>query len=306
MKRILLTCIIALISVFSVSAQSQVEQNFSYDTFSSVDVSEHFTVRLIASDHYSVKIKADERIAPYVLAYVMEGRLNIMLDKKSFTPELKKYMRGKELAATALEAEIFAPTINSLTLNGKASLVQSDTIRIETFKLAMNENARVEKLNLKCAAAEIEMTKSAYANVNVWASDRLSLKTDNNAELIVNQTGGNEVLINAGGNSQVRSTTEVAKLDLALTSSADLICIGNVQTVTLKASGSSTVQAETLNAVEAVVEQTGPTKCYMNVSDKILVNLTGGSMMTFTQSPLMEVVRIVNSTLIKANDPKRK
>ena len=122
----------------------------------------------------------------------------------------------------------------------------------------------------------------------------------------MNQSGGNEVVIIAGGNSQVRTTTEVAKLDLTLSSSADLVCIGNVQFLNLKASGSSTVQAETLNVVEAAVEQTGPTKCYMNVSDKIQVNLTGGSMMTFTESPVMDVMRIVNSTLIKANDPKRK
>ena len=306
MRRTLFACIIALISVISASAQSQVEQNLSYEGFGSVEVYENFTVRLIGSDRYAVRIKADERIASYVVSYVKDGGLYIMLDKKSFTPELKKTMRGKELAAAALEAEVYAPCINSLTLNDKATLVQSDTIRIENFNLTMNGDARIEKLNVKCAAAEIALTKSAYASLNVSVSDRLSLKTENNAELIVNQQGGNLVVVDATGNSQVRTTVDVPQFDLSVSSSADLICIGNAQTVNLKAAGSSTVQAETLNVTEAFVEQTGPSKCYMNVSDKILVNLTGGSMMTFTQAPAIEVVRIVNSTLIKADDPKRK
>ena len=306
MRRTLFACIIALISVISASAQSQVEQNLSYEGFGSVEVSENFTVRLIGSDRYAVRIKADERIASYVVSYVKDGGLYIMLDKKSFTPELKKTMRGKELAAAALEAEVYAPCINSLTLNDKATLVQSDTIRIENFNLTMNGDARIEKLNVKCAAAEIALTKSAYASLNVSVSDRLSLKTENNAELIVNQQGGNLVVVDATGNSQVRTTVDVPQFDLSVSSSADLICIGNAQTVNLKAAGSSTVQAETLNVTEAFVEQTGPSKCYMNVSDKIQVNLTGGAMMTFTQTPVLDIVRVVNSTLIKANDPKRK
>ena len=36
------------------------------------------------------------------------------------------------------------------------------------------------------------------------------------------------------------------------------------------------------------------------------VNLTGGCMLTFKRTPRIEVERIVNSTLIKADDPKRK
>lgn len=306
MKKILLICLIALISAICASAQSQVEQNLSYEGFASVEVSEHFTVRLIASDRYAVRIKADERIASHVVSYVKEGGLYIMLDKKSFSPELKKRMRGKELLAAALEAEVYAPTINSLTLNGKTVLVQSDTIRIETFGLKLNDDARIEKLNLKCAAADIALTKSAYANLNVSVTDKLSLMVGNNAEVIVNQSGSSELVVSAAGNSQVRTTIDVPKLDLSVSSSADIICIGNAQTVNLKAAGTSTVQAETLNVVEATVEQTGSSKCYMNVSDKIQVNLTGGSMMTFTQTPVLDIVRVVNSTLIKANDPKRK
>lgn len=306
MKKILLTCLIALISAICASAQSQVEQNLSYERFASVEVSEHFTVRLIASDRYAVRIKADERIASHVVSYVKEGGLYIMLDKKSFSPDLKKRMRGKELLAAALEAEVYAPTINSLTLNGKTVLVQSDTIRIETFGLKLNDDARIEKLNLKCAAADIALTKSAYANLNVSVTDKLSLMVGNNAEVIVNQTGGSEMFIDAAGSAQIRTTMDVPRLDLSVASSADIICIGNAQTVNLKAAGTSTVQAETLNVVEASVEQAGSSKCYMNVSDKIQVNLTGGAMMTFTQTPVLDIVRVVNSTLIKANDPKRK
>lgn len=293
-------------SAFCMSAQSQVEQNHDYEGFESVDVSEHFIVRLIGSDKYAVRIKADERLAEHVQSYVKDDVLYVTLDKKSFSSELKKELKGKALLTAALEAEIYAPTINSIVLNGKTSLVQSDTIRIEDFSLVMNDNARVEKLNLRCLTADIAMGRNSYANIGAHISETLTLNTSNSAEAILNQTGGKALVIDAAGSSQVRATVNVPELEIAVASNADLICIGRTDELNLKAAGSSVVEAETLDVNKASVNQSGSSKCYMNVADKITVELTGGSMMTFTGKPELDIVRVVNSTLIKADDPKRK
>ena len=76
--------------------------------------------------------------------------------------------------------------------------------------------------------------------------------------------------------------------------------------LTVEASGYSRTDAELLDASEGLITQSGSSKCHVNISDKMKVNLTGGSMLTFKRTPSIEVDRIVNSTLIKADDPKRK
>ena len=306
MKKYFILSVIALVMSFTLSAQSQVEKTNSYESFSTVEVSDNFTVRLIGSDSYSVRLKADERVAPYVQSYVQHGTLYVSVDKKSFTPELKKELKGKSLKGIMMEAEIYAPTLTSLSLNGKTSLVQSDTIRIDSFTLSMSDDARIEKLILKCNRADISLSKSAYANIIAEVTDRLIVSAANSAEAIIDHKGGNNLTVNATGYSHVRATMNVPEFTVSTSSGADLLCIGDVQQMVLKAAGTSSVQAESLNVTEASVEQTGSSKCYMNVSDKIQVNLTGGSMMTFTQAPVIDIVRVVNSTLIKADDPKRK
>jgi hypothetical protein len=50
----------------------------------------------------------------------------------------------------------------------------------------------------------------------------------------------------------------------------------------------------------------GSAKCHVNVTDHLKVNLIGGSMLTFKRTPVFEIDRVVNSTLIKADDARRK
>ena len=76
--------------------------------------------------------------------------------------------------------------------------------------------------------------------------------------------------------------------------------------LTVNASGLSRTDAELLEVKEGQMTQTGSSKCHVNVTEKMKVNLTGGCMLTFKRAPSIEVERIVNSTLIKADDPKRK
>ena len=70
--------------------------------------------------------------------------------------------------------------------------------------------------------------------------------------------------------------------------------------------GGSMIDAEALEVKEGNFLQSGSSKCHVNVEDRMRVNLTGGCMLTFKRTPRIEVERIVNSTLIKADDPKRK
>ena len=74
----------------------------------------------------------------------------------------------------------------------------------------------------------------------------------------------------------------------------------------VESAGSSLIDAEALEVKEGNFVQSGSSKCHVNVEERMKVNLTGGCMLTFKRKPSIEVERIVNSTLIKADDPKRK
>ena len=117
MKKLLFVLIAALVTSFAANAQASLVQENDYESFSSVNVSDDFSVKLINSPKYSVKTVSDERIAPYVVCYVKNGVLYVSLDRKSFSQELKKQMRVKGTDAPILEAEICCPTIKSLEMS---------------------------------------------------------------------------------------------------------------------------------------------------------------------------------------------
>ena len=70
--------------------------------------------------------------------------------------------------------------------------------------------------------------------------------------------------------------------------------------------GLSRVDAELIECGDGDVVLSGSAKCHVNVTDHLKVNLVGGSMLTFKRNPAFEIDRVVNSTLIKADDVKRK
>lgn len=306
MKKVLISCVVALLASLSVSAQTFVEQNHTYSVFNSVDISDNFTVRLIGSDKFAVKIKADERIAPFIVSYIVNESLHISIDRKSIPKEMKKEFRGKAFQNIVLSADIYAPRINSIVLNGKSTLVQEDTLRVDSFSLMLNDEAKIDNLMLKCQTADISLSNSSTLNLHAAVAGNMYVTLANSAEAIIEQKSGTGLVVNASGYSTARTVVDVPKLEVAVSSSAEIVCVGAADEMKISAAGTSSVQAESLNVTEASVEQTGSSKCYMNVSDKIQVNLSGGSMMTFTQAPVIDIVRVVNSTLIKADDPKRK
>jgi hypothetical protein len=149
MKKLLFVLIAALVTSFAANAQASLVQENDYESFSSVNVSDDFSVKLINSPKYSVKTVSDERIAPYVVCYVKNGVLYVSLDRKSFSQELKKQMRVKGAAAPILEAEICCPTIKSLEMSGNTHLKLADVINAPNFTLILQTRLRSTRSILK-------------------------------------------------------------------------------------------------------------------------------------------------------------
>ena len=289
----------------SVFGQSDIVQEHDYERFNAVNVSDYFSVNLYASDRYSVKIVSDERIAPYVKAYVKNGTLFLDLDEKGYTPELKKALRAKGTAKPNLKAEVYMPTLNSLVLKEKSVITKSDGLKSENFTLTATDNSRIEKLPLQCVSAEVNLSKGAVAFINVNASKTLYLDISNSSEANIRQESGS-MDAKIAGSAVLKTNVNVSEMNIDIAGGTEAYLTGTASMLKVKAAGLSVTDAEALEVSDAEMEQTGSSKCYVNVVNNLKVNLTGGCLLSFKRNPSIEVDRIVNSTMIKADDPKSK
>lgn len=293
------------VALTTISAQQTVVQNKDLDRFVAVNMSGKFNFRLKNSPSYSVRIISDERIADYVRPVVKNGIFSVVLDEKKYSPELKKELKAKGAAEPVLEVEVYSPYIQELVVREKAVLLDSDNIHVDNFKLNVSGSAKVNRLYLDCVTAALTFAGSSQSAVNAEIDTKLNVSTENSSSANISQKGGNAILKSKGASS-LNLNVDGVDLDLEASGNAAIYISGIASMIDVEAAGSSMTDAEALEVREGNFVQSGSSKCHVNVAERMKVNLTGGCMLTFKRKPVIEVDRIVNSTLIKADDPKRK
>ena len=305
MKRISLLLLLALVASVTLSAQQTVVLNKELDSFSTVSIGGKFSFRLKEAPTYSVRIISDERIADYVRPTVKNGTFTVLLDEKKYPSELKKALKAKGAVEPFLELEIYAPNVKTIELKEKAVLLEADDMEVDNFTLKTVGNSKVNRLNVDCVSADIESEGSSQANVTVNVDTKLNIATENSSIANIFQTGGNSI-VKSKGSSTLNLKVQVVDVDIESAGGSSIYLSGQAKMLDVDAQNSSLIDAEALEVKEGNFIQSGSSKCHVNVEDRMKVNLTGGCMLTFKRKPSIEVDRIVNSTLIKADDPKRK
>lgn len=305
MKRIYVSLLLAFVAAVTLSAQQTVVQNKELDSFSSVSVGGKFAFRLKSAPTYSVRIVSDERIADYVRPTVKNGTFTIVLDEKKYPAELKKALKAKGAVEPFLEVEIYAPAVKSLEVKEKAVLLDADDMKVDNFSLRTAGGAKVNRIQVDCVSADLKFEGSSQSNVTVDVDTKLNISTENSSVSNVLQRGGNSI-VKTKGSSVLNLKVEVVDVDIESAGGSSIYLSGLASMLDVEAQNGSLIDAEALEVKEGNFIQSGSSKCHVNVEDRMKVNLTGGCMLTFKRKPSIEVDRIVNSTLIKADDPKRK
>lgn len=305
MKRSIVFIISCLLLGFTASAQPQkvIEKEFQW--FSTVKVQDNFIVKLANSDTYSVRIDVDERIAAHVQAYEKNGVLYLILDEKGYTKELKKELNQKGAAQPVLEATVYMPEIKSLIFSDKVIVSQCEDLKSDNFTLTASDNVKIHQLKISCLTADLNVSKNADLCADMIVENKLYLTALNSAKVSFSQNGGNASL-DLQATTVVNMRAAVGSVEVEAVSGAESHISGTASMLVVNGSGYSRTDAELLEATEGQVTQTGSSKCHINITDKVKVHLTSGAMLTFRRNPMIEVDRIVSSTLIKADDPKRK
>ena len=305
MKRIYVSLLLAFVAAVTLSAQQTVVQNKELDSFSSVSVGGKFAFRLKSAPTYSVRIVSDERIADYVRPTVKNGTFTIVLDEKKYPAELKKALKAKGAVEPFLEVEIYAPAVKSLEVKEKAVLLDADDMKVDNFSLRTAGGAKVNRIQVDCVSADLKFEGSSQSNVTVDVDTKLNISTENSSVSNVLQRGGNSI-VKTKGSSVLNLKVEVVDVDIESAGGSSIYLSGLASMLDVEAQNGSLIDAEALEVKEGNFIQSGASKGHVNGDDRRKGNLTGGCMLTFKRKPSIEVDRIVNSTLIKADDPKRK
>lgn len=305
MKKSIIFIISSLLLGAVASAQPHKVIEKEFERFSAVNVQDKFVVKLMNSDRYAVRVNVDERIAAHVQAYEKNGTLYLVLDERGYTKELKKELKKKGAVQPTLEVEIYMPMIKSLIFKDEVLVKHSDNLRSDDFTLTATDDVNIQQLRVSCSSAEMDISRSAVVSADFEVGNTLTLAAENSSTVFLEQKGGVAVL-DLSGSSNVDLKATVQAVEVKASSGSESHISGTASSLTVDAAGYSRTDAELLEVREGYMIQSGSSKCHVNIYDKMKVNLTGGAMLTFKRTPAIEVERIVNSTLIKADDPKRK
>lgn len=305
MKKLILAVMTALLFGASAFAQPLLVQEKNYEKFDKISVEDNFVLRFIKAGTYAVTLKTDERIAAHVQAYVKNSTLYLVLDEKGFSSDLKKELRKKGAAAPVLEADIYMPSINAVVLKDKSVLASCDRFETETFTMTVTDNALVSYVDIACSTGEINVSKNAQVTGTAAVTSKMYLNISNSAQASFTQNGGN-AFVSQSNSAYIDYKANLNMIEIEATGGSESHISGTSSHLKVTGAGLSRVDAELLESKDGDVFLNGSTKCHVNVTDHLKVNLTGGSMLTFKRNPSFEIDRIVNSTLIKADDVKRK
>lgn len=305
MKSFILSMVAAMLFGASAFAQPLLVQDKNYEKFTKICAEDNFVLRFIKADKYAVSLKTDERIADHVQAYVKNKTLYLSINGKGLSRELKKQFKKKRGPAPVVEADVYMPTFNSLVLKDKSMVHACDPFDVETFVITASDNALVSYLDLACATVELNISKNAQVTGSMIVGSKLYLKISNSAKASITQRGGN-AFISQGNSSYVDFKARLNMIEVESSGGSESHISGTSSLLKVTGAGLSKVDAELLESRDGEIILTGSTKCNVSVTDHLKVNLIGGSMLTFKRNPMFEIQRVVNSTLINADELKRK
>jgi len=282
--------------------------------FNSLNVSDDFEVTL-ARGAYGVRLTVDEQLAPYVEVYVKAKTLFLSYDEKSVPKELRKLYKGRNGLTPVFRVTAYTPEIQSISLSDNATFIGVEEFLSSQFELTAIGKSQVKNLSVSASTAKIILKKNAQAVVSVRSERGVEVNTDNNSNLKLTFTGnelavnseGSSVLVASGGpcsvmnifsagSAQVSVTADADRVDLTTEGSSRVVLTGRGETMTVKGTRSSSVDAYSMPVKTVDVNLSGASAT-VNVDKEVKVTLVSGASLYYSGTPVFQIDKIVKSTL---------
>ena len=303
MKKAIVTITAVLAAALSLGAQN-VESKQDYSQFTSIEARKYFEVKLCYGATYSTKIVADQLIADYVKVYVKGNTLCLEVDEKSFPPEVKKALKGKNAIVPVLRAEVYAPTINGISLFDNAVLYSEDNIKAAIAKIELKNNAVIRNLTLDAQDVSVKMGNKSQARFDIYTNSiTVDASGNSSATFALNCSS---MAVGTAGSANVNINVETKNIAVKSESQSILTLTGTANKFSVEGGNSSSIYSDGLVAEQADVALMNSALCEVNSTSFLKVDLMGSSHLIFNGKPNIDVVRIVNSTMTRAGDTKYK
>ncbi len=296
LKNIALALVIATsASVVGLAQTKEISHDLS--EFDGINVSNAFKVSLgsASAGTYGVKLNVTDALETYVQCYVKAKTLYITVDEKSYSKDLKKELKSKNSSDPVLNAVIYLPELNSITLSDDATFTTTSKLNSSKFSIDLSGNSSISShFDVSASTASVKLAKkSKIASMNVSA-DELTVSADGDATATIEFDVDN-LEVDSNGSAVLTLKGDAGNVVVSTDKSAKTTVSGKA--TTLKAQGGSgTIEAGSLNVTDAAVAVIGAT-VKVNASNTLSLDLGKGSEVNFVGEPVITIKDIQKSTV---------
>ena len=290
------------------------DKDIALTEFNALNVSDDFEVTMTRGA-YGAHLTVDKELAPYVEVYVRSRTLFISFDEKAVPKDLRKLYRGRSGLTATFRVIVYAPDIKTVALSDYAILTGTEEFVSTDFELSAIGKSQVKNLSVTAATAKISLKKNAAANLVLRTDRDIEISTDNNSTLDLSYdtetltlwSGGSSVInadgpcvtmnLTTTGSSQVKISSETEVVNITAEGNSLLTLNGKAYDMKVQGARNASVDALAMPLETVDANLANNSSVLVDASKSIHVNLVGGSALYYTGNPLIEIEKIIKSTL---------
>lgn len=292
MKRFLLTVLAAAgLSGVSLCAQEKnVTRTLDAVDFNAIDISSSFKVKIVESSEQSVVLTYSEELEPYVVAKVVNGKLQLYLDMKNMTKKTWFGIKNK-IGADLLEARITTDRMESLEVSGTAEVSVDGKFNEDHFKLDLSGASKVEGLEVAGNSFDLEVSGVAKLNMPYAHFRESNLDASGAASVALDGDLG-DVDADFSGTSSVAMSGSYSVFDVDLSGAVSFTVSGKANSLNVDASGAGSLKAQDLIAAEVSVSGSGASNIVVRPTEKISIDISGACRLRYAKGAETEVISV--------------
>jgi len=259
---------ILILAVISVSMTAQKKEKikgnrevlikkFDVPTFNTLEVGERFNIKLEkATDITRVVIEADDNLFDVIHYQVEDGVL------KFYTS--MEIVKKKRLRITVFVPEDF----HQIKIKEKAKVFNEDELELKTIQIETADKS----------SAELNLTLKDELRINALGKSEIKLKAEASKGIFV-----------LDEDSELEAKIDIKKLNLKVSNSAYAKLEGEVEELSLTATDKAEIKASELKVKEANVKVKNKAEVHLNISNNIVLSLSGKSETYLYGSPKIKL-----------------
>ena len=284
-------------SVLSVAQTRTIEHEYS--EFDAISVSDGFKVTMVEKDGYNAKFKVSDALESYIECYVKGGTLYIGLDDKSVPKEVKKSFKGKNSDDPLLEATVYVPSLNSVTLSDDCTFSCGNDLKAGKFRLDLSGTSSAANLNVSAESAVISVSKKAkLSSFNIKVEDKVTVNGDGSASAVI-EYSAKTLEINNAGSADLAINGQCGSASVSTAGSAKLSLSGKAASLKVTGKGGSSKIDATAVSVDDVTVSLDGAELTVNPAKNLSLDLGKGATVNYSGDPKIKIVKIQNASVIR-------